>query len=314
MVVMFEFLKRLKKPNRAQSSPSPSPSPSPTPTPTPSPSPPPIAPPPPLVLDDAAHKLLRAIADRPSDGATRAVLADWLEEHGQLPAAELITTQLSLDTLDGADARLPILSARLRELAEHTPPELRWVLARAPIESCAIRFQLVCPKRWDSLAPTDTDGVRFCGACQKKVFYAATVTDARRLARAGGCVAVDLAQARSDGDLAEEEERVWMGVIQAPPPPRHALSGWLVVGDQTYPLQPERTVIGRSPDCDIAIVDRFMLEQHCEVHRTNEGFEMIDLGSPRGIVFQDRRVRQLSLVDNDEFQLGRTRFRFKTTV
>jgi hypothetical protein len=79
--------------------------------------------------------------------------------------------------------------------------EWRRTVARPPIEKCAIRFELVCPKRWDALEPTDAPGQRFCGGCQKNVHYAPTVDDARRLALAGHCVAVDIVERRYTGDL-----------------------------------------------------------------------------------------------------------------
>jgi uncharacterized protein (TIGR02996 family) len=154
-----------------------------------------------LFLDPIGEQLLAAIAKHPNDAATRAVFADWLEERGLTAAAKLVRVQLAIAELDADDPRLASLSRSLRLLAERTPRELRWVIARAPIENCDVRFELQCPKRWDALAATETAGVRFCAACKSEVRYAVTVAEARKLARTGACVAVDPAQPRAAHDL-----------------------------------------------------------------------------------------------------------------
>jgi pSer/pThr/pTyr-binding forkhead associated (FHA) protein len=56
-----------------------------------------------------------------------------------------------------------------------------------------------------------------------------------------------------------------------------------------------------------------MSSHHCEVRiEPNGSFKMIDLGSTNGIVVNDKKVREHELVDNDQFRLGRTEFKFKS--
>jgi hypothetical protein len=51
---------------------------------------------------------------------------------------------------------------------------------------CEMKF--VCSKKWDELAETELDGVRFCGGCKKAVFYASTAAELRVAAERGLCV------------------------------------------------------------------------------------------------------------------------------
>jgi FHA domain/von Willebrand factor type A domain len=93
--------------------------------------------------------------------------------------------------------------------------------------------------------------------------------------------------------------------------------GWIVATsgkhvDQTFKFKPNRTIIGTAADCDIVIDDQFMSSRHCEVRIENGNYKLVDLGSTNGIVVNDKKVREHELVDNDQFRLGRTEFKFKS--
>ena len=93
--------------------------------------------------------------------------------------------------------------------------------------------------------------------------------------------------------------------------------GWIVAtsgkyADQTFKLKPSRTLIGTGSDCDVKVEDQFMSSHHCEVRFENGSFKLFDLGSTNGIVVNDKKVREHELVDNDQFRLGRTEFKFKS--
>ena len=45
------------------------------------------------------------------------------------------------------------------------------------IRNC--NFILKCPAYWDELGPTDQEGVRYCGACERKVFMCNTQDELR---------------------------------------------------------------------------------------------------------------------------------------
>jgi len=92
--------------------------------------------------------------------------------------------------------------------------------------------------------------------------------------------------------------------------------GWLmgITGkykDQTFKLK-DRTVIGTAADCDIVIEDGFMSGRHCEIRKVDGGFKLVDLGATNGVVVNDKRAKEHFLVDNDNFRLGRTEFKFKS--
>jgi hypothetical protein len=98
----------------------------------------------------------------------------------------------------------------------------------------------------------------------------------------------------------------------------HLVIGWIVAvtgaqRDRTFKLAPARTVIGTADDCDVVIEDPFMSARHCEVRvDSGGGYTLVDLGSTNGIVVNDRHVRTHELIDNDQFRIGRTDFKFKT--
>jgi hypothetical protein len=95
----------------------------------------------------------------------------------------------------------------------------RRAVARPALENCNVRFELVCPKRWDALSPTASPKERYCDACKKNVHYADTVFEASSLASRGHCVAVDLAQPRSPNDLAPRPPPMAGAIAPLPPPP-----------------------------------------------------------------------------------------------
>ena len=57
------------------------------------------------------------------------------------------------------------------------------------IRNCTDDFAFVCPKLWDKLQPTIDEGIRFCDACRKNVYYCRTDEEFTRRARDGQCVA-----------------------------------------------------------------------------------------------------------------------------
>jgi hypothetical protein len=94
--------------------------------------------------------------------------------------------------------------------------------------------------------------------------------------------------------------------------------GWIVAlsgkhSNQTFKFKPVRTLIGTGQDCDIVVDDQFMSSHHCEVRLEPGGFfKLVDLGSTNGIVVNNKKVKEHELVDNDQFRLGRTEFKFKS--
>ena len=160
------------------------------------------------VSDEREERMLAAIRERPSDDETREVYADWLEGNGHGARAEFLRLQLQLRQVHAADQpAFTKASDRLAALAPAVGEGWRARVAMAFIEGCGTRrtrslgLELVCPMRWDKLEPTDTEGVRACGACNQTVTYCSSIDHARTIAQSGGCVAIDLGVEREPYDL-----------------------------------------------------------------------------------------------------------------
>jgi hypothetical protein len=92
--------------------------------------------------------------------------------------------------------------------------------------------------------------------------------------------------------------------------------GWIMgltgkYKDVTFKLK-DRAVIGTAADCDVVIEDGFMSGRHCEIRKIEGGYKLVDLGATNGVIVNDKRVKEHFLVDNDNFRLGRTEFKFKS--
>jgi uncharacterized protein (TIGR02996 family) len=159
-----------------------------------------------LPPEKTERDLLAAIEKNPGDDDTRAVYCDWLEENGRSDEAEFLRAQLALRALTPDSLEFQRLASAMHALAPKMSLSWRRTVARPTLENCGVQQEIACPKRWDALAPTDSPTARFCASCKRNVHYASTIHEARRLAIAGQCLVVDIAERRFPGDL-------------APPPP-----------------------------------------------------------------------------------------------
>ena len=80
-------------------------------------------------------------------------------------------------------------------------------------------------------------------------------------------------------------------------------------GEAFTPAGP-RTLIGRSPDCDVFLDDVTVSRRHAEVLREGESFTIRDLGSLNGTFVNRQRVESAELHDDDEVQIGKYRMTF----
>ena len=71
-----------------------------------------------------------------------------------------------------------------------------------------------------------------------------------------------------------------------------------------------RTLIGRSPECDIFLDDVTVSRKHAELERSGETFTIRDLGSLNGTFVNRRRIESAELEDDDEVQIGKYRLTF----
>lgn len=151
-------------------------------------------------LEPTEAELVDAVLVEHDDDA-RLVYADWLEGHGMLPQAEYLRLEEQLLGARPDDPRRAQWSARLREVAPTTPLAWRRKLAHRIVEPCSSAHHPDCPREWTKLRPTGADDVRFCGSCDRDVFYCVTIDEARRHTSAGERVVVDASVPRSQYDL-----------------------------------------------------------------------------------------------------------------
>jgi uncharacterized protein (TIGR02996 family) len=143
-----------------------------------------------VARDPLEHELLEAIGH--GDEASRLVYADWLEANGDPARAELLRIQMT---------RTPGAAGRLQQLAGELELPVRARLLELPIENCAPTFRFACPKQWAELLLTPVEGERFCGECERTVYFCATIDEARKRAAQSACVAIDPASPRWEADL-----------------------------------------------------------------------------------------------------------------
>ncbi len=79
---------------------------------------------------------------------------------------------------------------------------------------------------------------------------------------------------------------------------------------ETFHPTGERTVIGRSPDCDIFLDDVTVSRRHAELVEREGTFFIEDGGSLNGTFLNRRRIESGKLEDGDEVQIGKYRMTF----
>jgi uncharacterized protein (TIGR02996 family) len=156
------------------------------------------------------RSLLHAIVQR--DDPSRIIYADWLEQQGDHVRAEFVRIQDKLLAMQPGDPERAAHESRLGALAAEIDVAWRLLVASPAVERCKVAFRFQCPMTWSALEATERDGVRHCTGCQRDVYYALTVGEAREHAKNGHCVALDVTSARWRDDLSEPfEERLCGG-------------------------------------------------------------------------------------------------------
>jgi hypothetical protein len=79
-----------------------------------------------------------------------------------------------------------------------------------------------------------------------------------------------------------------------------------------YPLDAERTTIGRAEDCTVSVNHNSVSRIHCEIHALGgEGrYEVVDKGSSNGVRVNGSDLRRSIIEPGDILELGDVRFRF----
>jgi predicted component of type VI protein secretion system len=71
-------------------------------------------------------------------------------------------------------------------------------------------------------------------------------------------------------------------------------------------------VVGRSPECDIAVRDLLLSRTHCRIEPAGSGWKVVDLNSRNGTRVGWQGVQTHVLRDGDHLRMGRTRIVFYT--
>src|SRR5512146_2463799 len=91
-----------------------------------------------------------------------------------------------------------------------------------------------------------------------------------------------------------------------PPAPAAALT----FAGRRPELAGDRTVIGRSKECDVQISDPNVSRRHAEVRREGDGYVLVDLDSTNGVEVNGKRVKRVELHDGSRFTIGSTEVTF----
>jgi pSer/pThr/pTyr-binding forkhead associated (FHA) protein len=100
-----------------------------------------------------------------------------------------------------------------------------------------------------------------------------------------------------------------LGDVRGKGPALVVRSGGGRAGESFFPSE-ERTLIGRSPECDIFLDDVTVSRRHAELVREGETFTITDLGSLNGTFVNRKRIETAQLEDDDELQVGKYRLTF----
>jgi pSer/pThr/pTyr-binding forkhead associated (FHA) protein len=79
---------------------------------------------------------------------------------------------------------------------------------------------------------------------------------------------------------------------------------------ETFPLESDRTSLGRAPECDVFLDDVTVSRRHSVITRGADGFTLHDEGSLNGTYVNRRRVESAKLEDGDEVQVGKYKLTF----
>jgi hypothetical protein len=79
---------------------------------------------------------------------------------------------------------------------------------------------------------------------------------------------------------------------------------------EAFTVDAARTLVGRSPDCDVFLDDVTVSRRHAEIFQAGDKLVIRDLGSLNGTFVNRRRIDEAELEDDDEVQIGKYRMTF----
>jgi hypothetical protein len=130
--------------------------------------------------------------------------------------------------------------------------------------------------------------------------------------RCGALLAVETGQETTmtfDVDDASEEGESLLAALGITGPALVVRSGGGMAGQSFQPAD-GRTLVGRSPECDIFLDDVTVSRRHAEIVRDGDTFTIRDLGSLNGTYVNRKRIESAVLENDDEVQVGKYRLTF----
>jgi FHA domain/zinc-ribbon domain len=130
--------------------------------------------------------------------------------------------------------------------------------------------------------------------------------------RCGALLAVETGQETTmsfDVDDTSEEGESLLTSLGITGPALVVRSGGGMAG-QTFQPADGRTLVGRSPECDIFLDDVTVSRRHAEIVRDGDDFTIRDLGSLNGTYVNRKRIESVVLQNDDEVQVGKYRLTF----
>jgi hypothetical protein len=109
-------------------------------------------------------------------------------------------------------------------------------------------------------------------------------------------------------DVSEEGESL-LAALGITGPALVVRSGGGMAGQSFQPAE-GRTLVGRSPECDIFLDDVTVSRRHAEIVRDGDTFTIRDLGSLNGTYVNRKRIESAVLENDDEVQVGKYRLTF----
>jgi hypothetical protein len=93
--------------------------------------------------------------------------------------------------------------------------------------------------------------------------------------------------------------------------PEGAVGALVLPDGRRVQLGDQQAIIGRMPDCAVALSDPQVSRQHAAVRPTEHGYEVVDLGSTNGTLVNGHVVREHPLTDGDVIMIGATSIRYE---
>jgi hypothetical protein len=79
-------------------------------------------------------------------------------------------------------------------------------------------------------------------------------------------------------------------------------------GEREIPLERLPVLMGRGPDAEVQVLDRFASRRHCEISERDGALFVRDLGSKNGCLVNGRDANESSLRPGDTLSVGATTF------